>query len=194
MGNHIGDRAVVLGGSIAGMLAALPLSEAYREVILIDRDDLDEPEPNRPAGVLPVRRAVPHGWQLQALLAKGQQVLEGLFPGMTDELVSFGASKGDFNKNVRWYFDGRKIKQVTDPTGTYGFAYDNKGRLVGTTTQYSFVTGTYSNAYTYDAASNRTSLTAPDGSITTYGYDTLNRLKSAKKVQRLHAVEADASL
>ena len=69
-----------------------------------------------------------------------------------------------------------KIKQVTDPTGTYGFAYDNMGRLIGTTTQYSFLTGTYSNSYTYDAASNRSSLTAPDGSITTYGYDTLNRL------------------
>src|SRR5579864_5518137 len=70
-----------------------------------------------------------------------------------------------------------KIKQVTDPTGTYGFAYDNMGRLVGTTTQYTFVPNqTFTNAYTYDAASNRTSLTAPDGSVTTYGYDTLNRL------------------
>ncbi|MGB7602187.1 MAG: hypothetical protein WBM24_17910 [Candidatus Sulfotelmatobacter sp.] len=34
----------------------------------------------------------------------------------------------------------------------------------------------FTNRYTYDAASNRTSLTAPDGSISTYGYDTLNRL------------------
>jgi 2-polyprenyl-6-methoxyphenol hydroxylase-like FAD-dependent oxidoreductase len=112
MGNHIGDRVVVLGGSIAGMLAALPLSEAYREVILVDRDELTEPEPGRPAGVLNVRRAVPHGAQVQALLAKGQRVLEGLFPGLTDELVSFGASIGDFDKNVRWYFDGRKLRQV----------------------------------------------------------------------------------
>ena len=69
-----------------------------------------------------------------------------------------------------------KIKQVSDPTGTYGFAYDNMGRLIGTTTQYSFLPGpTFSNAYTYDAASNRTSLTAPDGSTNTYSYDTLNR-------------------
>lgn len=112
MGNHIGDRAVVLGGSIAGMLAAVPLSEVYREVILVDRDDLSGPEPGRPAGVMPVRRAVPHGWQLQAILSKGQVVLEDMFPGMTDELVSYGASIGDFNKNIRWYFDGRKIKQV----------------------------------------------------------------------------------
>ena len=51
------------------------------------------------------------------------------------------------------------------------------GRLIGTSTQYSFLpASTFSNGYTYDAASNRTSLTAPDGSITTYGYDTLNRL------------------
>ena len=69
-----------------------------------------------------------------------------------------------------------KVLQVSDPTGSYGFAYDNMGRLIGTSTQYSFLSGTYANAYTYDAASNRTSLTAPDGSITTYGYDTLNRL------------------
>jgi RHS repeat-associated protein len=70
-----------------------------------------------------------------------------------------------------------KIRQVSDPTGVYGFAYDNMGRLIGTTTQYSFLSGqTFTNAYTYDAASNRKSLTAPDGSITTYGYDSLNRL------------------
>ncbi len=28
-----------------------------------------------------------------------------------------------------------KIQQVSDPTGTYGFAYDNTGRLIGTTKQ-----------------------------------------------------------
>jgi YD repeat-containing protein len=70
-----------------------------------------------------------------------------------------------------------KIQQVGDPTGTYSFAYDNMGRLIGTTTQYSFLPGhNFQNAYTYDAASNRTSLTAPDTSISTYGYDTLNRM------------------
>ena len=70
-----------------------------------------------------------------------------------------------------------KVQQVSDPTGTYGFAYDNMGRLMGTSTKYAFLSGpTYTNSYTYDAASNRTSLTAPDGSISTYGYDTLNRL------------------
>jgi RHS repeat-associated protein len=79
---------------------------------------------------------------------------------------------------VEYAYDlANKVLQVSDPSGTYGFAYDNMGRLVGTSTSYAFLSGpTYSNSYTYDAASNRTSLTAPDGSITTYGYDTLNRL------------------
>jgi len=53
------------------------------------------------------------------------------------------------------------------------------GRLIGTTTQYTFLPGqTYSNSYTYDAASNRTGFTAPDGSTNTYVYDTLNRLST----------------
>ncbi len=70
----------------------------------------------------------------------------------------------------------KQVLQVSDPTGSYGFAYDNMGRLIATTTNYTFVAGTFTNAYTYDASSNRISLTAPDGSISTYGYDTLNRL------------------
>ena len=70
-----------------------------------------------------------------------------------------------------------KIQQVSDPTGTYAFAYDNMGRLIGTSTQYSFLPGhNFQNSYGYDAASNRTSLTAPDGSTNSYQYDTLNRL------------------
>ena len=50
------------------------------------------------------------------------------------------------------------------------------GRLTGTSTQYAFLAGTLANSYTYDAASNRTGFTAPDGSTNTYTYDTLNRL------------------
>jgi RHS repeat-associated protein len=51
------------------------------------------------------------------------------------------------------------------------------GRLIGTTTTYSFLPASpFTNAYTYDAASNRTGFTAPDGSTNAYTYDTLNRL------------------
>jgi YD repeat-containing protein len=75
--------------------------------------------------------------------------------------------------SVEYAYDlAGKIQQVVDPTGNYGFAYDNMGRLIGTTAQNTFLPlVTETNSYTYDAASNRT-LTAPDGSISTYGYDT----------------------
>ncbi len=53
-----------------------------------------------------------------------------------------------------------KAQQVSDPTGTYVFAgacperrrRDNMGRLIGTTTQYSYLPGfNFQNAYTSDA-------------------------------------------
>jgi RHS repeat-associated protein len=69
-----------------------------------------------------------------------------------------------------------KTTEVVDSTGTYNFSYDNMGRLTGTSTAYSFLSGTFTNSYTYDAASNRTGFTAPDTSTNTYSYDTLNRL------------------
>ncbi len=81
--------------------------------------------------------------------------------------------------SVNYIYDlASKVQQVNDPTGTYGFSYDNMGRLTGTSTQYAFLTGTFTNAYSYDANSNRTGFTAPDGSTNTYSYDTLNRLST----------------
>ncbi|HEV2247640.1 MAG TPA: RHS repeat-associated core domain-containing protein [Terriglobia bacterium] len=70
-----------------------------------------------------------------------------------------------------------RLTQAVDPSRTYSFAYDNLGRLTGTTTNYSFLTGrTLTESYRYDAASNRTSFTDPEGGVTNYAYDTLNRL------------------
>ena len=70
-----------------------------------------------------------------------------------------------------------RVLSVNDPTGSYGLAYDNMGRLLGTTTQYSFLPGkTLTSSYSYDASSNRTSFTGPDGGTNAYSYDNLNRL------------------
>jgi 2-polyprenyl-6-methoxyphenol hydroxylase-like FAD-dependent oxidoreductase len=72
---RIGDRAVVVGASMAGLLAAHVLANSYEQVIVIDRDQLPETSMHR--------RGVPHGRHLHALAARGQQALEELFPGLT---------------------------------------------------------------------------------------------------------------
>lgn len=75
------------------------------------------------------------------------------------------------------YDSDNRVTQVVDPTGTYQFTYDDMGRLIGTTTNYSFIAGTsFTTHYGYDAGSNRKSYTDPMGSIASYDYDTLNRL------------------
>jgi RHS repeat-associated protein len=69
-----------------------------------------------------------------------------------------------------------RLTQVTDPSGTYSFTYDNLGRLLGTGTQYSFLSSALTNSYAYDAASNRVSFTNSESGTTNYAYDSLNRL------------------
>jgi YD repeat-containing protein len=72
-----------------------------------------------------------------------------------------------------------RLTQVSDPTGTYQFVYDNLGRLEQTITNYSFLPDkSFTVSYGYDAASNRISLTDSENDITTYAYDALNQLTS----------------
>jgi 2-polyprenyl-6-methoxyphenol hydroxylase-like FAD-dependent oxidoreductase len=104
MHRQIGDRAVVLGASMAGLLAARVLADAYGQVTVIDRDEL----PHTCAH----RRGVPHGRHIHALLAHGQQALEELFPGLTAELVSHGVPTGDMLANARLFFGGHRLRQA----------------------------------------------------------------------------------
>jgi YD repeat-containing protein len=79
---------------------------------------------------------------------------------------------------VNYTYDlANRLAQVSDPTGTYGFTYDNRSRLTQTSTTYSAISGkTFAVKYGYDAASNRTSMTDPQNAATSYVYDALNRL------------------
>jgi 2-polyprenyl-6-methoxyphenol hydroxylase-like FAD-dependent oxidoreductase len=107
MPEHTGNRAVVLGASLGGLLAARVLSETYCEVVLVDRDTL--------TGVTGYRRGVPHGRHAHGLVARGQQILESHFPGLKDELTEAGVKCGDFSSDVRWIFNGRRMRPA--PSG-----------------------------------------------------------------------------
>lgn len=81
------DRAVVLGASMGGLLAARVLADSYRTVTVVERDVL----PGDPVN----RRGVPQGRHPHALLGRGVEIIAELFPGFFDQLVADGAVKWD---------------------------------------------------------------------------------------------------
>ncbi len=87
-------QALVLGGSMAGLLAARTLSDFYDTVTVVERDDLQKASVGR--------RGVPQGRHIHGLLLCGAHALEDLLPGILDELVDGGAR----------VFDGQDLSQL----------------------------------------------------------------------------------
>ena len=79
---RLGEHAVVIGASIAGLCAARVLSDFYDRVTVFERDSL----PDGPAN----RSAVPQGRHLHLLMARGAEELGGLFPGLLEDMVAAG--------------------------------------------------------------------------------------------------------
>ncbi len=82
------DRAIVIGGSMAGLLAARVLADRFAEVVIVDRDTF----PDDAA----FRKGVPQSRHLHVLLARGAQILEELLPGFRADLAAEGAV------SIRW--------------------------------------------------------------------------------------------
>jgi 2-polyprenyl-6-methoxyphenol hydroxylase-like FAD-dependent oxidoreductase len=83
---RLGENALVVGGSMAGLLAARVLADFYAHVTIFERDEL-------PATAEP-RKGVPQGRHAHALLGGGRIALEELFPGLTQRLLDVGAPQG----------------------------------------------------------------------------------------------------
>lgn len=99
----IGDRAVVLGGSMAGLLAARVLADKYREVIVVERDPLPETATRR--------RGTPQDRHIHGLARRGQDVLDELFPGFTDDMKAQDVPVLDQLADARLYFSGHRLQQ-----------------------------------------------------------------------------------
>ncbi len=104
------NRAVVLGASIAGLLAARVLAEHFRHVTMIERDPL-APTPR-------ARRGVPQGAHTHGVLASGVEILERRFPGLTASLVEDGAREGDIGLIGQFIVQGCRIQKCE--TGRLG--------------------------------------------------------------------------
>jgi 2-polyprenyl-6-methoxyphenol hydroxylase-like FAD-dependent oxidoreductase len=102
-----GGRSVVLGAGIAGLLAARALADHSDNVVVVEHDALQD--------AVADRRGVAQGRHLHALLARGQQVLEAMFPGITEDLASAGARTGDLLACSRLYLSGHRLRPA--PSG-----------------------------------------------------------------------------
>jgi 2-polyprenyl-6-methoxyphenol hydroxylase-like FAD-dependent oxidoreductase len=94
-----GHHAIVIGGSMAGLVAARVLAAHFDRVTVFDRDAL-------PSGIAH-RRGVPQGRHGHGVLASGMRGLKSLFPDLERDLLAGGAVPGDVIGNMRWFQHGR---------------------------------------------------------------------------------------
>lgn len=89
------DRAIVIGGSIAGLLAARVLADSFNLVTIVETDKLPE-NPD-------ARKGVPQSVQPHILLTRGYRILKELFPGIGSQLSASGALTIDWTREFEHF-------------------------------------------------------------------------------------------
>ena len=108
--HRLGRRAIVIGGSMAGLVTARVLHQHFDQVIVIDRDVL----PDRAE----YRQGVPQGRHGHGLLAGGLRALTQLFPTLEADLLAAGAVPGDVVNDFSWHQHG--CDKLRFPSGLHG--------------------------------------------------------------------------
>jgi 2-polyprenyl-6-methoxyphenol hydroxylase-like FAD-dependent oxidoreductase len=75
---HVGEHAIVLGASLAGLAAGAALADRFHEVTIVDRDVVPQSGEQRDG--------VPQGRHAHLLLPAGGAALSELLPGVDDDL------------------------------------------------------------------------------------------------------------
>ena len=103
---NLGEHAVVIGGSLAGLMTARVLADHFESVTVLERDHI-EPGPA-------LHRSIPQGNHLHALLLGGQRVMASLYPNFLARLDSLGSVRCRLAKELVFY-------------GPFGKAYSPTG-------------------------------------------------------------------
>jgi 2-polyprenyl-6-methoxyphenol hydroxylase-like FAD-dependent oxidoreductase len=106
------NTAVVIGGSLAGLLAARVLAEQVGQVTVIEREALTD-------DTLP-RQHVPQGYHAHALLAAGAQTIDRLLPGIVDDLLADGAVQASIANGI-WHHGGARRVRYRSRINPMGF-------------------------------------------------------------------------
>lgn len=105
MSGNKGRRAIVLGGGIAGLTAAIGLSEHFENVVLLERGAYGE-QPT-------VRKHVTQGGHAHILLASGLLALQRIVPALCSALDDMGLAECDLTRDIRFCYDGRWLPRVS---------------------------------------------------------------------------------
>jgi 2-polyprenyl-6-methoxyphenol hydroxylase-like FAD-dependent oxidoreductase len=91
MARALGEHAVVVGGGIAGLLAAQVLADHFERITVVERDSVEESGGLRPG--------TPQAWHAHALLQAGRNALAEICPGFEPSLVRAGAALVDWGRD-----------------------------------------------------------------------------------------------
>jgi 2-polyprenyl-6-methoxyphenol hydroxylase-like FAD-dependent oxidoreductase len=105
MAQHVGQQAVVIGGSMAGLMTARVLADHFDAVTVLERDHVDD----RPA----LHQSIPQGSHLHGLLLGGQQVMASLYPGFVKKLETLGATRCRAGTEAVFYLPTGKAFSMT---------------------------------------------------------------------------------
>lgn len=83
MSEHIGEKAIVMGSGMAGLVSAIVLSEFFDQVLVLEKDS----KPGAPG----FRPGIPQGRHFHALIPGGLEIMEALLPGLKQQLREAGS-------------------------------------------------------------------------------------------------------
>jgi 2-polyprenyl-6-methoxyphenol hydroxylase-like FAD-dependent oxidoreductase len=92
--SFLGKHAVVIGGSISGLLTSRMLSNYFEKVTVIERDRFPENVASR--------KGFPQASHIHSLMLRGRIILDELFPGIEEELIHLGAQRFDMGSDMTW--------------------------------------------------------------------------------------------
>ncbi|MFG2141078.1 FAD-dependent oxidoreductase [Streptomyces sp. NPDC048650] len=113
-------KAVVIGGGYAGLVTARVLADHFAEVLVLERDPVETD-----TGVHP---HAPQGYHAHAMLAKGAETLEKLFPGLRAELQDLGAPVFDYGERINFLLPTGFAPPVTMGVRVQSFTRDELER------------------------------------------------------------------
>ncbi|PYE95146.1 FAD-dependent monooxygenase [Bacillus sp. 196mf] len=89
------NKAIVIGGSMAGKFAAKALSIFFKEVIILEVGEKWDGKASR--------KRVPQSNHPHVLLKGGEKAIEELFPTITNELIEAGSIINNFTRDLKWH-------------------------------------------------------------------------------------------